>query len=153
MDFTIAFFVFLLLWIFLTTQYDTKHTQALDDAQLRDMRVKADIALEYLVKQKGVPANWETLAINDLNQPGLAISDRVLSEAKLAAFSNLSSNYSEMKSKLGLPEYDFYFKFTGIDDAHAGLEPASNASEIIAERIVQYKGGLGIATLKVYRLE
>ena len=117
------------------------------------MRLKADTALEYLVKNPGKPSNWENLTINELNRPGLAITDRKLSEAKLSSFSNLSSNYEEMKSKLGLEEFDFYFSFVGVDSVTAGLDAGSNANKIVLERVVQYKGGLGVATLKVYKLE
>ena len=88
-----------------------------------------------------------------MERPGLAVTDKALSEAKLSSFSNLSSNYEEMKSKLGLEEFEFYFSFAGIDNVTAGLDAGSNANEVVLERIVQYKGGLGVAKLKVYKLE
>lgn len=152
-DFTLAFFLFIIAWVFLTIQFDDKYDETLTNNDLKIMRLKADTALEYLVKNPGNPSNWEKLTINDLNKPGLAITDRKLSEAKLASFSNLSINYEEMKSKLGLEEFDFYFSFAGVDNVNAGLDAGSNANEVVLERVVQYKGGLGVATLKVYKLE
>jgi len=47
----------------------------------------------------------------------------------------------------------FFFSFAGIDNVTAGLDAGSNANEVVLERVVQYKGGLGVATLKVYKLE
>ena len=152
-DFTFAFFIFILAWGFLSAQFDNKYDETLTNNNLKIMRVNADTALEYLVKNKGIPSNWEDLTISDLNKPGLAITDRQLSEAKLSAFSNLSSNYEQMKTKLGLEEFDFYFSFAGVDNVTAGLDAGSNANEIVLERVVQYKGGLGVVTLKVYKLE
>jgi len=152
-DFTIAFFLFILAWVFLTTQFDNKYDETLTNNDLKIMRLKADTALEYLVKNPGSPTNWENLTINDLNRPGLAITDRKLSEIKLSSFSNLSSNYEEMKHKLGLEEFDFYFSFVGVDNVTAGLDAGSNANIVVLERVVQYKGGIGVATLKVYKLE
>jgi len=108
-DFTLAFFLFIIAWGFLTTQFDNKYDETLTNNDLKIMRLKADTALEYLVKNPGLPSNWENLTISDLNRPGLAITDRKLSEAKLSAFSNLSSNYEQMKTKLSLEEFDFFF--------------------------------------------
>ena len=152
-DFTMAFFLFIIAWVFLTTQFDNKYDETLTNNDLKIMRLKADTALEYLVKNPGKPSNWENLTINDLERPGLAVTDRALSEAKLSSFSNLSSDYEEMKSKLGLEEFEFYFSFAGVDNINAGLDAGSNANEVVLERIVQYKGGLGVAKLKVYKLE
>jgi len=153
MDFALAFFVFILAWVFLSTQFDNTYDETLTNNDLKIMKVKTDTALEYLVKSPGIPFNWENLTINDLNKPGLATSDRKISEAKLSAFSNLSTNYEEMKAKLELEEFDFYFSFIGEDNVNAGLDAGSNANEVILERVVEYKGGLGVAKLKVYKLE
>ena len=65
----------------------------------------------------------------------------------------MASDYSEMKVRLGLEKYDFFFEFNGVDDINAGLLPGSNANEINLERIVIYKGEIGVAKLKLYRLE
>lgn len=153
LDFALGFMLFVLVWVFLITQFDQKFDDTLRNSDLKTMQLKAETILETLVKTKGTPENWETLTMNELEKPGLAVNDRELSQAKLSAFSNMASDYSEMKIRLGSERYDFFFKFDGVDDINAGLLPGSNANEINLERIVIYKGEIGVARLKLYRLE
>ena len=153
LDFILAFFVFILVWVFLMSQFDSKITETEKINDLQIMKLKSTQVLENLVKSKGYPNNWETLTISDLNSVGLAITDRSLSEEKLSAFSNFSIDYYELKAKMSLEEYDFYFVFTGVDSVTAGIDSVDNANEIILHRIVNYKGEVGDVMLKVYKLE
>ena len=152
LDFALAFLIFALAFTFITGQFDQKLVQMEGEYHLESMKTRADYAMEYLLKSPGNPENWETLDINALERPGLAFNDRELSEAKLAAFSNFTSDYNTLKYRMGIGQYDFYFSFSGVDDVNAGLEPGSNADEVTLERVAIYKGGIGVARLKLYRL-
>ena len=152
-DFAVGFLLFILALGFINAQFDLKIDSANEKANLKEMRLKADFALDFLVKSQGEPNNWESLTIDELEKPGLATKDRLLSEAKLSSFSNFSSDYESMKSKLELEAYDFFFEFSGVDDVTAGLQAQSNANQIVVERIVRYKNEIGTARLVVYDLK
>ncbi|MCR4334998.1 MAG: hypothetical protein NUV57_00485 [archaeon] len=152
-DFAIAFLLFALAWAFITVEFEEKYAERIDADSLKLMKLKAETTIDFLVKSKGSPENWEELTINDLNSVGLAETDRALSESKLSAFQNFSSSYDTLRATMGLEQYDFYFQFTGVDDANAGLVPGSNANQIIVQRIVEYKGEVGVAELNVYKLD
>ena len=152
LDLTFAFFLFLIAWSMLTSEFDKQLKTSQDFASVQEMKVKADYVLEGLVKNSGTPQNWESLQIADVNSIGLATKDREISEKKLAAFSNFTAQYSTLKNILGFEEYDFFFSFDGIDDSNAGLLPGGGANEVNAQRIVTFKGGVATAKITVYKL-
>ncbi|MEK6957978.1 MAG: hypothetical protein AABW99_03300 [archaeon] len=151
LDFAMALFLFMIMWIFITSEFNVREAEAIRANDFGTMRARADYLLEGLVKTRGIPENWETLTLEDASSFGLAKTDRALSEAKLAAFSNFSSDYEGLRERLPLEEYDFFFEFSGIDDVNVGLEPQGNADKVVVQRIVTYKGGVGIAKLTLYK--
>ncbi|MFH1391221.1 MAG: hypothetical protein ABIH20_02825 [Candidatus Diapherotrites archaeon] len=150
MDFAMGFLLFVFAWLFLTTQFDIRLAEELNESDVRVMAVKADSAIDYLVKSPGIPSAWESLSITSLKKTGLAVTDRDLSQQKLTAFQDFSSNYNELRRSLGFEEYDFYFEFQGIDDFNSGIQPDANVNQVAVKRIVSYKGGVATATLKIY---
>ncbi len=153
LDFTVGLMIFLVAWFYLGSQFDSKLAAASKENETGIMKLRADFALDTLVKTRGGPQDWETGDINSLVFPGLAQRDRELSQAKLSAFSNMSSGYSQLKDRMGIGEYDFFFSYKGGADVNAGLEPQGNATIVAVQRAVSYNGNIGTATLKVYRLE
>lgn len=151
-DFALAFLLFVAAWIFVSAQFDKNFYYAEQITSLKEMKLKADYTMDSLISSKGAPQNWEDLSIGSIERVGLSKGQGTISEEKLAAFSNLTSQYDELKIRMGVEEYDFYFEFKGIDDVNAGLSPGSDADEVTAKRIVSYKGGVAVATLKLYRL-
>ncbi len=152
-DFALGLLLFLLAWSYLDAQFGIRFVEARQDSDVGIMKAKAEYAIDTLVRSGGSPDNWEELGIDSLVFPGLAQRDRELSEAKLAAFSNLSSEYGRLKDAMGLGEFDFSFRYAGGADVNAGLEPQSRATIVAVQRVALYKGVVGTATLKVYRLE
>ena len=71
LDFALGFMLFVLVWIFLITQFDQKFDDTLRNGDLKTMQLKSETILETLVKTKGVPENWEKLTMNELEKPGL----------------------------------------------------------------------------------
>ncbi len=152
-DFAFAFMLFVIIWVFISSSYNEKFNNFQKQGDVENMRLKSEYVLDYLVKSEGIPSNWEYLTVNDLNRLGLAITDRELSEPKLAALSNFSSNYEQLKATMNLEGYDFYLEFNGVDDMNAGLQPQSSANQTVAVRAVKYKGGVADISLKLYSLE
>ena len=150
-DFMVGLMLFLVAIAFITSQFDLRLNEANKESDLETMRIKANYAVDFLVKSPGIPSNWESLPIDDLNKLGIAKTDRVMSEEKINAFS--SGTYEKLRSALELNAYDFFFKFTGVDDFNAGFQPPSNANNIMVERIVRYKNETGVVKLNVYYLE
>ena len=153
LDFMFGFMIFIVAWAYISGQYDLKLSEIQKADSIGKMKIKAERVADTLVKTKGSPENWEKLGIWSLQYPGLALNDREISEAKLAAFTNMTSDYLLLKEKMGLEGFDFSFNFKGSIDVNAGLAPQGNATQIVVQRVAVYKGGPGIATLRVYRLE
>jgi len=151
-DFSVALMLFILMWFFITSQFNAQFADAIHSQSVDSMRLKADYTLETLVKSPGTPSNWENHSPADVNSIGLAVRDREISEEKLTAFSNFSGSYDELRQKMGIGDVDFFFTFDGVDDATAGLPPGGDADKVTAQRIVMYKGGSAIVTLMLYRL-
>ncbi|HLC92760.1 MAG TPA: hypothetical protein VJH23_03560 [archaeon] len=151
-DFSIALMLFIIMWIFISTEFNSQFSDSLKASEIDSMHLKADYALETLVKTQGSPSNWEALGAADVNSIGLAYADRDISEQKLTSFVNFSGSYDELKEKIGVGETDFYFTFEGNVNASAGLPPGGDADRVIAQRIVTYNGGIAIVTLMLYRL-
>ncbi len=155
-DFAIALMVFLMVWFYLGSQFDSKLASTARENDARQMKIRADYALDTLVKGPGSPADWEGRDINALIYPGLAQADRDLSQPKLSAFANQPQNYSRIKDSLGLGAYDFHFSFSspgaGVD-VNAGIAAQGSATVAVAQRVAGYNGKIGTATLAVYRLE
>lgn len=151
-DFSLGFFVFVLIFIAVTAAFDSKLQEIPKKNDFEAMRIKSAASMDLLVRTPGNPENWEVIPLSSAISLGLASSDRNISSAKLSAFSNLGANYFEGKRKIGLAEYDFFFEFDGIDDANAGLQPFGDADKVVETRIVSYKGGSAVARLTVYKL-
>jgi len=150
-DFALGFFLFVLIWVFLIIQFEEKLSDTIDISTNETMKIRTENALEVLVKSRGSPENWEQLTINDLNAPGLAKADRELSQQKLIAFQNLNADYNQLKTTMGLEGFEFYFEFIGEDNYTSGIEPPTTGfNNMVLERIVEYKGGVGTARLTVY---
>ncbi|HIH09082.1 MAG TPA: hypothetical protein HA254_00255 [Candidatus Diapherotrites archaeon] len=151
-DFALAFMLFVIAWVFVSTQTDAKIADAQNTGNIESMRIRAEYIANSLVENAGSPPDWESRSAADVNSIGLAFGGRELDEEKLAAFANFSG-YDDLRSKLGTEGLDFYFEFHGAQDFTAGLLPAGDATKVSIKRIVAYRGELGVATLTLYRLE
>ncbi len=140
--------------LFIFSHFDQKLESGDKEAVFKTMEVKANYALDRLVKTKGSPENWEELPIEQVESIGLASKDREIDQKKLSTFINLSNtNYDEVTHMLNLEGYDFYFRFEGADTMETITDPTSNATEVVVQRVVLYKGVTGVARLKLYKYE
>jgi hypothetical protein len=94
---------------------------------------------DLLTKYPGKPSFWERDF--DLNEDtvtilGLAKSDRVIDPKKLSAF--LTMNYSVVKSKLDLNNYEFYFKLENDDVTYEKGMKINDSPTIAIKRLVIY---------------
>ena len=127
-----------LLWNTLISDIDR------DDA-LRDMENLAVGIAEQLIRNPGVPADWN---IYNVEVIGLASEGRVLNDAKVLNFISLmdatnSSNYDNNKNLLGVGLYDFSLNITDLDDniitiqdtpCTTGLTPVDETDQITIVR-------------------
>lgn len=105
MDFVLAAFVFGI--VFSTIMLSLQNVRQTFDTEERNWRIqKAAInAADMLVKNAGVPQNWEDDYQNVL-VPGLAGVGNKLSEEKLLAFQEL--DYNGTKNSLGLEGFQYH---------------------------------------------
>lgn len=148
LDFALGMMVFLLVLVFVSGQFDVKLGEAREDGLVWDMEARAGFALGTLLRSPGSPSGWEGLGIESVDYPGLADTDRRLSQAKVAALG--AADYNRIKEKMGLGDYGFFFSFG--DDVNAGVAPDANAALVVVERVATYDGEtIGAARLSVYR--
>lgn len=152
-DFFFGATVFLLVWSIINTNFWDSFENTKAENKIRDMELIGKITMQQLLNSKGEPANWEEKNLSEVNKIGLMNNAGYVDEKKLVAFSNASMNYEELKRKLSLENFDFFFEFTGENDINAGLEPVGNVIKTTEKKQVAYKGGEGIAKLTIYSFE
>jgi hypothetical protein len=78
----------------------------------------AHAAIDSVVNSKGIPANWNTKSLNEIDFFGIAKSNNVIDENKLSSLIYfLDNNYLITKEMLGLGKFDFKLRiidFNGI---------------------------------------
>ncbi|VVC00493.1 Uncharacterised protein [uncultured archaeon] len=149
-DFAFALLLFVIAWAFISSSFDSRLSSHENERSFAQMKNTADSLLDSLVSSNGVPGNWEENDAGGVKSIGLALRDRELSEAKLAAFSN--SDYEALKEKMNIGANEFFFTFSGPVDMNAGLPPQGKASVAVSRRVVSYNGQQGTVALKIYRL-
>ena len=152
-DATFAALIFVLLFLALNNNFIVGFETEQTKGELSEMSLLANSSLDLLVKSSGIPENWEYIGIADVNQIGLANHKRQLAEQKVNAFKNLASDYNTTKALIGLQKYDYYFVLESTPQNTAGLPPQSDATKVVAQRIVTFQGAETRASLTVYKIE
>ena len=152
-DILVATFLFLLVLGGLLSYSNSLRQDAEDTLDRRALDVSAANAAEYVIKNPGVPTDWENESdINGVTQFGLARSDRVLRVEKIVAFVNYGNlDYEESKTRLNLGGHEFYATFEGGGLSLAtGQAPPATASISTVERLVTVNNLEVVFTLRVY---
>lgn len=139
-DILMSFVGFILIFSFVLFLWNQNFTKAFGQQEIIQKQLKANQALDVLIKSKGYPLNWETNPGN-VEVIGLASKENVLSQKKVDAFSKLA--YDNAREKLKLGPYDFQFDLnTGnpADNKSIGISPPSTEAVIVLQRAVIYKG-------------
>lgn len=152
-DATFAALIFALLFFALNNMFIMGFETEQTKGELSEMSLLANSRLDLLVKSSGIPKNWEDIGIDDVNQIGLANHERQLAEQKVNTFKNLASDYNATKALIGLQKYDYYFVLESIPQNTAGLPPQSDATQVVAQRIVTFQGAETLASLTIYKIE
>ena len=144
-DLAIAVFIFILAFISIASLWESNLEDFSNSRDFQELQNSAFMISETLVKNQGVPSNWEILQFSDVNVIGLAEQDRVLSTQKVARLKNLlSSSYALTKDKMRLQIYDIFIKFDSLDqktaDLNMGVAPPQNVYIATIRRIVDYNG-------------
>jgi len=96
--FSTALAMLLFAWLYITSQSGQQ-------TMFIEMESAAMSASDSLVRQPGVPENWNSSSVTTI---GLASSENVLNETKVSYFLDLENG--TIKSLLGVGNYDFYFE-------------------------------------------
>lgn len=146
-DLMISAVIFILLISFVFLTISRYQTSINENIASHDINIKALQISDLLIKSRGEPTNWED-DISKLNTPGLASRDRTLLITKITEFLDL--DYSIIKEKFNIENFDFYFALKELNGAlaeidespiEAGLKPELNATNVVTiKRIVLYGG-------------
>lgn len=141
--------VFVVLFVFLSSNYSQKLTDLLADAKLEEMKFDAITATDFLALSKGYPAAWE----KDLNVStvGLASQPNELDSNKVRQF--ISLDYDTARRALGISKFNYFFQLNDSKNNQifsSGLAPLSGVQVASVERIVIYEGNPSKIVLKVW---
>jgi len=151
-DMTIAMFILFLVLAGLLGVW-TNNLEVINEEEIvRELNRKASQTMEVLIRTPGSPDNWDTLTITEVTSIGLASSDRVIDEDKLNTFKNFTANYDQVREKLKLGAFHYFFTMEGADDVNAGLSTTADAYAVTVSRIVNYKGEEASAKLTIYHI-
>jgi len=118
--FMVALVIFLLAWNTITAAYYEEQAN-------RDMEVALMGISDMAVLSPGSPADWETTAGANANAFGFAQSRNILSSQKLSMLSNLSSNYTSVKEKMGAGRFDMFITVLSADGSRLPYSFGSEA--------------------------
>lgn len=95
----------------------------------------SNASLNNLVKSEGIPVNWQTKEIDEVNFFGLSNSLNVIDESKLISLiAFLDNNYLIAKEKLGFGKLDFKLRL--IDSE--GVVKYQSSKEILTPNVFSY---------------
>lgn len=151
-DVLMATFLFLLILLGILTYAQNTQLAAQGSVNRQNLDSITSNISEFIIKNPGIPYNWELLGdINSVTQFGLAQKDRVLDPTKVVAFINYANlNYSDVKTRLNIPGYDFYVEFSGGATLDAGQYPPFNRPVSVVQRLVTINGIETTFKLMVY---
>lgn len=151
-DILLATFIFFLILAGMYSYTQNTQTVGQESIARRNLDgVTANVA-EFIIKNPGIPSTWEySNDINQVTQFGLAQKDRVLNPQKVVAFVNYGNlDYVNTKSKLHIPQYEFYAEFSGGANLATGQVPSLTGAASVVQRLVTINGIETIFTLTVY---
>jgi hypothetical protein len=151
-----------LFGLFLSFNSSVPSTISLAESRI-SLQEDSQLALLALAVTPGEPSNWTSYNFSlpagaDVRSIGLASSPWVLDMAKVSALSAANkTNYTYLKSLLGLskPDYNFYFSIkypNGTQVGIAGLaRPTPNLTSTISSQfVVADDGRVSLASLLVW---
>ncbi len=116
-------------------------------------------ATDALVITPGQPANWDDIqTLNDSNVVtfGLANSRNVIDNNKISKFVSFTqSNYSIVKSKLGLVRYNFFINISSMEKETTYYQIGSKGSPlnetVVFERLILLNGSIVNLRMEVWK--
>lgn len=136
-DLMAAFLIFVTIAGSIMLVWGDKATDAENRLFDNDRFMMAQRTLDTLIRSRGLPENWETLADpNGIQAVGIAKRDMVIDSVKAEKFKALSGNendYAVLRTKLLIGGNEYYFRIldpeksgTGATVFEAGKKPAGN---------------------------
>jgi len=129
MDFLTALFIFCLVLAYAIGNLNDAESRALSDTDYKYMIVSAVEISDALIKNPGIPESWNS---TNVEFPGLAADDRVISSYKVDQFCSLTPNATA--SMFRIP-YHMLFSLTGNRTVQCGpAVPATNRTKAVTVR-------------------
>lgn len=115
-DMVFGFFIFLLFIIvslYIWNIYTLRYSYYVED---NEKRLVAYEVSDLLLRQPGIPGQWETMPLDNVSVLGLAWNDHNLSQEKIDAFLQQSNgSYDKIKKLLNIERFDYLFRVVDPD--------------------------------------
>lgn len=144
-EFIAGIIIFAIVIVFIATQTNRTFTNLLTDSKADISKAKNINSITILIEDRGDPPNWESLAPNNINRVGLAVSPYNLSVSKINRINSecdLLDNFYLGSYRLKVYNSTDLVLFCGQDV----LEPALS----IETKYVRVGNSLGNITLELW---
>ncbi len=154
-DALLALMVFLFALMLITTLAAQLENQSIQLIRETQHHRAAERVGNSLFSSPGNPSHWEYLSDKNATlRIGLISTGKEISPIKLSAFGDWNaSNYSQLKSVMGLGDQNFYLSITDSNQTllfQAGSSPVNASRVSVVTTPAFYAGKTVLATLQVY---
>jgi hypothetical protein len=137
-DLMAAFLIFVVIAGSVMWVWDNKAADAENSIFENERFTMAEKTLDTLIRSKGLPENWETGAVENIQAVGIAKRDLVIDEAKADKFKDWSNNdYAVLRTKLLIGGNDYYFRILDPETVAMVFEAGTKPEGIITETTVR----------------
>jgi len=155
----ISITAFALILTFIALAWSDLELRRVDVKSAQEMDFSGRNAVWQLTQETGRPANWDLVGIFNDTYPysiGLADSPGELNRRKLQNLSFFnSSNYEELKSRLGVGKQDFYLQVQNLADNatlySAGIAAPADRESSVFENFAALDGNVVIVRVSVWK--
>jgi len=149
-DLFISVVVFGLIIVSIMLTWNSYNVKINEQIGYNELLIRGFQVSDLLSNYKGNPENWNKLG-NNVTVIGLAESEGVISKDKLGNFTNMT--YNDIKSKLNIKTYDFYFNLSAVNDGFDEVVIGNKSGDqtIVTRRLVLYEGEKGVLEFALWQ--
>ena len=148
-DLFVALTIWAVLLLLIVLSWNLNNNDIIERLEFDSMASRAFQISDTLIKDRGFPSNWNSGNVSII---GFAAEDRILSQEKVSAFTNLSYNASrEIFKAYG---ENFYFalrNLTGENITSSGMQPAGSRRAVSVMRYVLYNNETAVMEFTLWK--
>ena len=143
-DFLIACFIFFIVFSLITGFWQKSYDSIIAEEKQNALRQKAETAVDFLLSNPGVPQNWQSKPLSQVQKIGLVSTPLVLDSRKVDALAGYalvfsSADYNKTTELLGISGYNYFIQIDSVQDKNISQKRSANYSITIL-RTATYNG-------------